>query len=227
MKFGKSIKKYILKMINNKYILKYKFNISDISIKYTILKKFLKNIKPVNNINIEDDYCSLCLDKLNNNYIILPCNHNYHPICLINMLSVSTNTICPLCRNNIINYYKNNIEIENNNLNNMKYIIQFLCMLKNNINYINILYKNINNKINELIKNYNITNYDLENYNICLCINKKKLNIINDIKELKNILNEFEYYNYNGIKKIIKKFKKNININIDDFIYYLIFNINE
>jgi len=49
----------------------------------------------------------------------------------------------------------------------MKYIIQFLCMLKNNINYINILYKNINNKINfdDLIKAFRDLRKDDSDYN--------------------------------------------------------------
>ena len=43
------------------------------------------------------DICSICLDNLNTETIILECNHQFHTQCIKKILSPK----CPLCRNNI------------------------------------------------------------------------------------------------------------------------------
>ena len=43
-----------------------------------------------------DDICSICLEKLNQNRVIkLRCNHLYHEKCIQQWLSIKK--ICPLC----------------------------------------------------------------------------------------------------------------------------------
>jgi len=46
-----------------------------------------------------DVKCSICLDNIDNNYVLTKCNHYFHLECYIQNLKYR-NT-CPNCRNNI------------------------------------------------------------------------------------------------------------------------------
>ena len=70
---------------DTKSILDYQTNIQDSSL----------------NVNIES--CSICLNKLENKYIITNCNHKYHFICLKRWKSISEDFLCPICREPITN----------------------------------------------------------------------------------------------------------------------------
>ena len=55
-----------------------------------------------------DSCCSICIDEENKDvYIILPCNHTFHLLCindwLKTLLEKDLDPICPLCRANLIN----------------------------------------------------------------------------------------------------------------------------
>ena len=50
---------------------------------------------------MDKDICCICLDKLNNNIKILPCDHKYHIDCL--NLWIRSNPTCPICRASISN----------------------------------------------------------------------------------------------------------------------------
>ena len=51
-------------------------------------------------ILIEDQECSICLKKFNNDNVTLPCKHNFHENCITMWLNSKNN--CPLCRSNVI-----------------------------------------------------------------------------------------------------------------------------
>ena len=70
---------------DNKSILDYQTNIQDTSM----------------NVNIEN--CSICLNKLEQKYIITNCNHKYHIICLKRWKATSEEFLCPICREPITN----------------------------------------------------------------------------------------------------------------------------
>ena len=44
----------------------------------------------------EEEYCSICLEKFDDNHVTLPCKHHYHENCIMKWLKDKTN--CPLCR---------------------------------------------------------------------------------------------------------------------------------
>ena len=45
--------------------------------------------------------CSICLEDLNNNYVTLPCSHNYHEDCIMTWFGKQNRYIsCPQCRMN-------------------------------------------------------------------------------------------------------------------------------
>lgn len=61
----------------------------------------MKQLKSVNNEDLESEECSICLETLETNTIITNCEHKFHATC-IKQVIVTTN-ICPLCRSVIIN----------------------------------------------------------------------------------------------------------------------------
>lgn len=60
---------------------------------------------------IDAERCSICLDDLicndddemtiNNNMLMMPCNHLFHNRCIISWLTTKNASTCPLCRNTI------------------------------------------------------------------------------------------------------------------------------
>ena len=63
-------------------------------------KNICKYLLKINNSNLSDEVCSICLCNLENNVFTLPCKHSFHFDCYLNI----QNNICPLCRkdNNFI-----------------------------------------------------------------------------------------------------------------------------
>lgn len=63
---------------------------------------FVKNIKVYPLIfdkiilKEEGEECSICLEKLNNNHISLPCKHHFHEKCIMRWFDSKHE--CPLCR---------------------------------------------------------------------------------------------------------------------------------
>ena len=53
--------------------------------------RFLNNHKKYNN-----ETCSICLEKFNNNSINIPCGHNFHSKCILNWFDKDLS--CPICR---------------------------------------------------------------------------------------------------------------------------------
>tara|TARA_Y100000816_G_scaffold283424_1_gene260301 strand:- start:216 stop:467 length:252 start_codon:yes stop_codon:yes gene_type:complete len=54
-------------------------------------------------VNLEDTDCCVCLDKINNGVLILPCNH--YQVCFKCCASLQN---CPICREKIVhvvNYF--------------------------------------------------------------------------------------------------------------------------
>ena len=47
----------------------------------------------------EEEYCSICLEKFDDNHVTLPCKHHYHENCIMKWLDGKSD--CPLCRKNI------------------------------------------------------------------------------------------------------------------------------
>jgi len=68
--------------------------------------KLLDNIDTTN-INNE---CVICLEDIDNNKVILNCNHAFHKKCALNWMGVSQN--CPICRKDT--KYILNLEPEKN-----------------------------------------------------------------------------------------------------------------
>lgn len=50
------------------------------------------------NRNKNEDNCSICLDQMRNNNIILPCNHKFHNKCIKKLFITFHDNKCPLCR---------------------------------------------------------------------------------------------------------------------------------
>ena len=44
----------------------------------------------------EEEHCSICLEKFDDNHVTLPCKHHYHENCIMKWLEDKTD--CPLCR---------------------------------------------------------------------------------------------------------------------------------
>ena len=70
--------------------------------------KLLDNIDTTN-ININNE-CVICLEDIDNNKVILNCNHAFHKKCALNWMAVSQN--CPICRKDT--KYILNLEPEKN-----------------------------------------------------------------------------------------------------------------
>ena len=50
-----------------------------------------------NKIPLEkEEYCSICLEKFDDNNVTLPCKHHYHENCIIKWFNDKSD--CPLCR---------------------------------------------------------------------------------------------------------------------------------
>ena len=56
------------------------------------------DFKTLKEIDIEEEYCSICLDSINTKAMILPCNHVYHKGCIKEWLCNHSNK-CPICKN--------------------------------------------------------------------------------------------------------------------------------
>lgn len=61
-----------------------------------IVKKRSKEVKYQIYPRIKTDECSICLNNIKYEKMILPCNHNFHYICII--MWFTENPICPICR---------------------------------------------------------------------------------------------------------------------------------
>ena len=184
MKYGKIIKEYNKKIINIKDI-----NITNNSIiQYKICKKIIKNIM-INDYKYSNNECCICMEELGYNYITLKCSHSYHLECIIKLLN-SNDSKCCLCRKHIPEYLPIN---PNDNL-----ILQFITILVLNIYNINITHNTIKNNIKVLKSKAN-----------CLSIFRN-----NKIKKLCKYLNEYDEINRIGITKILKKFKKKVNLDL-------------
>ena len=58
-----------------------------------------KKVYPLvfNKITLEgEEECSICLEKLNNNHVSLPCKHHFHENCITKWFDNKHE--CPLCR---------------------------------------------------------------------------------------------------------------------------------
>ena len=44
----------------------------------------------------EEEYCSICLEKFDDNNVTLPCKHHYHENCITQWFNDKSD--CPLCR---------------------------------------------------------------------------------------------------------------------------------
>jgi len=44
----------------------------------------------------EEEYCSICLEKFDDNNVTLPCKHHYHENCIMQWFDDKSD--CPLCR---------------------------------------------------------------------------------------------------------------------------------
>ena len=82
------------------------------------------------------ELCSICLEELNKNIIILDCNHRFHQNCINKYITYKNiNNFCPNCRseinaNKIEDLKENNCKIDEDlieevNLNNIKYLNNF------------------------------------------------------------------------------------------------------
>ena len=60
-----------------------------------MMKYKLLNEIDINNININNE-CCICLSNIDNNKVILNCNHFFHKNCILSWMDTRQN--CPICR---------------------------------------------------------------------------------------------------------------------------------
>ena len=65
--------------------------------------------KIMNNSDVDDDICSICLEDYNNNRIKLECHHCLHKDCLKRLINSQNEKKCPLCRNDLTEEFINQI----------------------------------------------------------------------------------------------------------------------
>lgn len=70
-----------------------------------IVKKISKRVQFQMYPKIKTDECSICLNNIKYDKIILPCNHSFHYICII--IWLKENPICPICRQEYRRNYSN------------------------------------------------------------------------------------------------------------------------
>jgi len=207
MKYAKTIDKYIndtkdIKLCYNKFIHDYDIsnkNLSKNTLEYKKLKKIIKSII-INNYTIiepSNNICCVCLDNIEDNNIVLSCSHNYHFNCLMDTLHYGIK--CCLCRKIVKS--SNTIRTKN------EYILDFIMLINENLEKIEKFHTILINKIKYYENKKKEYIFNIFRYFIYK-------NIDNKINNLKKILIDFDTINYIGIKKIIKKFKKNTNIDI-------------
>tara|TARA_Y100000991_G_C21953561_1_gene340941 strand:+ start:1240 stop:1635 length:396 start_codon:yes stop_codon:yes gene_type:complete len=75
------------------------------------IKKWSINKKKVQDINYDNYFlknpippekeliCSICMNNLNNNYVLTKCNHYYHKDCIYEWLNLKM--ICPNCKSDL------------------------------------------------------------------------------------------------------------------------------
>lgn len=65
------------------------------------IKKYLNALDNCNDVEVE---CFICLENCEEkkNLKILPCSHFFHSSCLLEWFKKNENTLCPVCRQNII-----------------------------------------------------------------------------------------------------------------------------
>jgi hypothetical protein len=207
MKYAKTIDKYFnnskdIKLCYNKIIHDYEISniiLSKNTLEYKKLKKIIKSIILNNYTIIEpsNNICCVCLDNIENNNIVLSCGHNYHFNCLMDTLNYGRK--CCLCRKMI--------NSSNTNKTKNEFILDFIMLINQNLEKIENFHNKLINKI--IYYEHKKSEYIL---NIFRYIIFK--NIDNKIQKIKKILIDFDTINYIGIKKIVKKFKKNTNIDL-------------
>jgi hypothetical protein len=181
--------------IYNKIVNNITNNKSIINDKY---QKRLINIK--NNI-YNDDVCPICLDKKGHTCIVSCCNNILCINCLL--LSFREKKNCPFCRTIIkrehICIFNNNININNSKKNKIDSLINILKKKKKK----NKIIMFINNLKNDIFLK-KITQEIIQNTNF-------KIIVLNNKKNIKNILNIYTNYNSNIIL-FINKLNYNIQL---------------
>ena len=188
MKYGKIIETYNDIISKNNSIIKELGITQNNIIQYKLFKKIIKKCIIHENKYL-DDNCCICIEELKNNYITLKCNHSYHIECIIQLLHFTNN--CSLCRKQIPEH----LPIYTNE----KLIIEFISILILNIKKINQTHNYLKKIFNNKIKNINCLNI----YNIY------------KIKKMQKCIDEYGKINRIGVQKILKKFKKKINVDLN------------
>ena len=116
-----------------------------------------------------NDICSICLENLENNEIIVTsCDHVYHTKCIIDLfdymyLSNNLNRLCPNCRKNIKDEIPTKIILHDRDhfLNDKMNILDFFQFISNQFNIYNEIYPDPDTALDNLMYSfYGLNNFD-------------------------------------------------------------------
>ena len=172
-------------------------------IRYKTLKKHIHQMKINWKFDLHpvlDEECSICFEpfSLACRVITTSCGHIFHPVCLIEALGTGSCTSCPLCRRSAAGLVPEGRDGD---------CLRFLAMLKINANAVESCHEDCMSAVEAHLATLQRT---LEDRWLPFFPNERRRitqelgNLLNLVKGLKT----FDDLNWEGFRKIVKKFDK-------------------
>jgi hypothetical protein len=171
-------------------------------IKYKILKKHIKAMctqtLQLRRSQVVDSECCICFESFNFaiNMISTNCGHNFHPYCLIKTLGTGHCTTCPLCRRPAAGLVASGYDGD---------CLRFMAMLLVNCNAVQHCHETSLRILEAELQSYQQTLASQRNTAAALAALAPQIAASAERVEL---LMQYGALNYDGFRKILKKFDK-------------------
>ena len=182
-------------------------------IKYKALKKHIsrmdtREIRERNSQLAEGD-CCICFETFQflSDTITTTCRHNFHPVCLIDALGTGSCTTCPLCRRSAAGLVPDGVDGD---------CLRFLAMIKVNSNAVDRCHEETMTVLEHHLAS-NQTEVNAVDHWALPCFVGERNRLMQDLEVNMMMLDQatqFDALNYEGFRKILKKFDKRTGYNV-------------
>lgn len=181
-------------------------------VKYKLLKKHIKSMGCKESVSHHADSvceCSICLETSHKNrFIVTKCGHTFHPFCLIKSLEIGPSSSCPMCRRPAGDLVLSDFDGKS---------LQFLAMLQVNIRAMQFCHS----QMIEWLKDRTFRLRGLSDETLLaatslggnIAVNRLERELEITLSLLETTI-KFASLNYDGFRKILKKFDKNSGLGV-------------
>ena len=182
-------------------------------IKYKALKKHISRMDTSEirerNSQSADGECCICFESFHflSDMITTTCSHRFHPVCLIDALGTGSCTTCPLCRRSAAGLVPDGVDGD---------CLRFLAMVKVNAHAVDRCHEEIMAALEHSLT-ASQAEVDSRPDWALPCIGSPRNRIMRDLDVNIVMLDQatqFDILNYEGFRKILKKFDKRTGYNV-------------